>query len=223
MAETTHFDSGAVRSADVSEYSFTSLPMIGLLALARTAGEGAAKYGRFNYLRGMPIHDLLEHIAVHWTLYNAGDRSEPHLAHLAWGALTALQEEVLNPHAHQQHMLGPGMTIPPDMRAYMDKMKPVLEQNRAKARMEQQQTGKDPFAWTVSELAAVAKLLAQRHEQGVIHAPELAPQPASGPQAAVEGSSAKAEHRVSDPTDKSGGFAAHTFPRREVSETSGHF
>jgi hypothetical protein len=151
----TKFSTGAVRSADADKFSFTSLPMIGLLALARTAGEGAEKYGRFNYLQGMPLHDLLEHVFKHLVMFNAGDRSETHLAHAAWGLLVAMQEDVLRPDAHVEHMLGAGCSITPAMAEYMTKMKPVLSEKRANA-------DADAFSWNIFDLPDVRKLREQR-------------------------------------------------------------
>ena len=52
----------AVRSADANHLDFASLPLIGLIGVARTAAEGAAKYGRFNYMLGVPVHNLLNHV-----------------------------------------------------------------------------------------------------------------------------------------------------------------
>lgn len=145
---------GAVRSSDTAKYSFTSLPMIGLLALARTAGEGAEKYGRFNYLRGLPIHETLDHVFRHLVMYCAGDRSEAHLAHAAWGLLNAIQEGVLRPEANVEHMLGPGCSITPAMSEYMDKMKPALAERRDKP-------DPDAFTWNIFDLTDVQKLRAQ--------------------------------------------------------------
>ncbi len=157
MSGTTKFATGAVRSSDVSDYSFTSLPMVGLLALARTAGEGAAKYGRYNYLQGLPVHDLLDHAFRHIVMYTAGDRSEPHLAHAAWGLLVATQEEALNPNANEEHMLGPGSTIGEAMKRHMTEQKPILAKNR--------ENPETDFSWSVRSLKDVATLCEQRTEK----------------------------------------------------------
>ena len=125
--------------------------MIGLLALGRTAGEGAAKYGRYNYLQGMPVHDLLDHAFRHLILYTAGDRTEPHIAHAAWGLLAAIQEEALRPEAHAAHMLGPGCSIGPEMKGELDRMRPILAKKRA-------EHGAEMSAWSVDELKDVKTL-----------------------------------------------------------------
>lgn len=155
MSEDSKFDTGAVRSADRAKYAFTSLPPIGLLALARTAGEGAEKYGKFNYMQGMPIDDLLEHAILHIIMHRAGDRSEPHLPHAAWGLLVAAQEEILRPEAQQKHMLGPGCTINPAMQAYLNEQAPILAERR-------RNLDKDAFNWDLNKLPEVQKIVEQR-------------------------------------------------------------
>ena len=127
MSADTKFDSGAVRSGDAAHLDFTSIPLIGLLAVARTSGEGADKYGRYNYMKGMPVHDLLNHVLRHIILYLLGDRSEPHLPHAAWGLLAAIQSQALDPELSAPHLLSPGATLGPDMKALMESSAPGLK------------------------------------------------------------------------------------------------
>ncbi len=152
----TNFSTGAVRSAAVAHLSFTSLPMIGLLAVARTAGEGAEKYGRFNYMLGMPVHDLLDHVFTHLARYTAGDRSEPHMEHASWGCLVAVQSAVLNPELSAPHMLGPGSVLTKPMLDYIEAMKPILAAQRKAGAFE------GSGDWKTSELPEVKALLDQR-------------------------------------------------------------
>jgi hypothetical protein len=158
MAGDSKFKSGAVRSAAVAHLSFTSLPPVGLLALARTAGEGATKYGRFNYMLGMPIHDLLDHTMAHIVNYIAGDRSEPHLAHAAWGLLVAVQSEVLDPDLSAPHMLGPGATVTQAMKDYLAEQAPILAARRKSGELD------GLGNWSASGLPEVLLILAQRSE-----------------------------------------------------------
>lgn len=155
--ETQQFGTGAQRSADTAHLDFASLPMIGLLAVARTASEGASKYGRLNYMQGMPAHDTLNHTLRHIVMYLAGDRSEPHLAHGAWGLLAAIQGEALNPDISRPHLLGPGATL----------TGPVLQhlaENRDRLAAERK-AGKHARAgeWTVDEIPEVARILEDRN------------------------------------------------------------
>src|SRR5438552_3683984 len=93
---TASFGTGAIRSADADHLDFTSLPLIGLIGVAKTAAEGGTKYGRFNYMLGMPAHECVKHAIRHLIMFAAGDRSEPHLSHAAWNCMTAEQSMVLN-------------------------------------------------------------------------------------------------------------------------------
>ncbi len=78
------FDTGAKRTKDADDVRFDLISAIGLERLAKICAEGAKKYGDRNWLKGFPISDLMNHGLRHWNLYNKGDRSEDHLAKLAW-------------------------------------------------------------------------------------------------------------------------------------------
>jgi len=94
---TTKFGTGARRSDTVEAFRYDLLTPIGLREVARTCAEGAAKYGDFNWEKGMPVHDLLNHALAHIYQFLAGDRSEPHLPHAAWNVLAAIHSDVLWP------------------------------------------------------------------------------------------------------------------------------
>lgn len=105
------FDTGAVRSTDAEGVRYDLITPIGLARLAGTYAEGARKYSDNNWLRGMPITDLLNHAIRHQYLYLSGDRSEDHLAHAAWGLFAAMHSEEKWPHLNAG-LLGPGCTLP---------------------------------------------------------------------------------------------------------------
>ena len=108
----THFETGAVRSVDANAYRFDLISPIGLRRLAATCKEGADKYSDFNWERGMPMHDLLNHVSNHLNQFYAGDRSEDHLAHAAWGLFGAMHSQELWQHLNQGTMRGPNCTPP---------------------------------------------------------------------------------------------------------------
>jgi hypothetical protein len=110
--DTVRFASGAVRSSDAEATRYDLISPIGLEAVARTCAEGAAKYGDFNWERGMPAHDLLNHALRHIYRYLAGDRSEDHLPHAAWGLLAAIHSEALWPEINAGTLRGPGCKAP---------------------------------------------------------------------------------------------------------------
>lgn len=112
VGERVKFDTGAVRSGDAEETRYDLVSPIGLEAVARTCAEGAAKYGDWNWEKGMPVHDLLNHAIRHIYRYLAGDRSEPHLPHAAWGLLAAIHSDELWPHLNEHTLRGPGCKTP---------------------------------------------------------------------------------------------------------------
>lgn len=72
---------------------YDSISPVGLRRLAETHYEGDFCYGRFNWRKGLPISDTLNHTIKHIFEYLAGDRSEPHLEHAAWGLFAAMHFE----------------------------------------------------------------------------------------------------------------------------------
>ena len=117
--QTVKFATGAVRSGDAEGTRYDLISPIGLEAVARTCAEGAAKYSDFNWERGMPVHDLLNHAIRHIYRYLAGDRSEPHLPHAAWGLMAAIHSEALWPDLNRDTLRGPGCEppTPPEARS----------------------------------------------------------------------------------------------------------
>lgn len=83
----TTFPTGAVRSADANDVRFDLITPIGLRRLAETCAEGACKYGDFNWQKGIPASQMLNHAIRHIYLWLEGDASEDHLAHAAWNIL----------------------------------------------------------------------------------------------------------------------------------------
>ena len=109
---TVTYDTGAVRSSDAEATRYDLISPIGLEAVARTCAEGADKYSDFNWEAGMPVNDLLNHAIRHVYQYLAGDRSEDHLPHAAWGLLAAIHSEALWPHLNAGKLRGPGCQAP---------------------------------------------------------------------------------------------------------------
>jgi len=83
----TTFPTGAVRSADANDVRFDLITPIGLRRLAETCAEGARKYGDFNWQKGIPASQMLNHAIRHLYLWLEGDNQEDHLAHAAWNIL----------------------------------------------------------------------------------------------------------------------------------------
>ena len=89
----TEFDTGAVRSTDANHAMYHLISPVGMRRLGETMKEGFDKYGAFNYEKGMPIGDTLNHALQHIFNYLDGDRSEDHLAHGAFNLFAAMHME----------------------------------------------------------------------------------------------------------------------------------
>ena len=89
----TEFNTGAVRDMKGGKGDMLSLPMDALLRLSIHYQEGAKKYGRFNYLKGIPVSSFLDSAERHLAKYIAGWDDEDHLAAAAFNILGALQME----------------------------------------------------------------------------------------------------------------------------------
>lgn len=92
--------------------SVGELSPTGVQCISEACHEGAAKYSDFNWERGMPVHDLLNHAVRHLMLYKSGDQSEEHLAHAAWNLFAAMHSERLWPKLNEGKLRLPGC-IPP--------------------------------------------------------------------------------------------------------------
>lgn len=103
---TAKFGTGAVRSDTVESFRYDLVSPIGLREVARACAEGAEKYDDFNWEKGMPVHDLLNHAIAHIYQFLAGDRSEPHLGHAAWNLLAAIHSHELWPHLNEGMLRG---------------------------------------------------------------------------------------------------------------------
>lgn len=95
--ERTEFNTGAVRDMHSGKGDMLSLPMAALLRLSLLYEEGAKKYGRFNYLKGIPVSSFIDSAERHLAKYIAGWDDEDHLAAAAFNILGALQMEEENP------------------------------------------------------------------------------------------------------------------------------
>jgi hypothetical protein len=111
---TAKFGTGAVRSSDVEEFRYDLISPIGLREVARACAEGAGKYGDWNWEKGMPVHDLLNHVLAHVYQFLSGDRSEPHLGHAAWGMLAAIHSHELWPELNAGTLRTKGCKAPSD-------------------------------------------------------------------------------------------------------------
>lgn len=71
---------------------FDLIPAKALIQIAKAMAEGSVKYGDNNW-RNLPRTVIANHMLRHVTLWQAGDRSEPHLGHAAANLLMLLEME----------------------------------------------------------------------------------------------------------------------------------
>lgn len=95
--ERTEFETGAVRDLHEGKGDMLSLPYSALLRLSLHYENGAKKYGRFNYQKGIPLSSFLDSAMRHMAKYIAGWDDEDHLAAAAFNILGALQMEEERP------------------------------------------------------------------------------------------------------------------------------
>lgn len=99
----TQFETGAVRSSDKANVRYDLISPIGMRRLAETMEEGRQKYGYFNWERGMPIGDILNHALAHIFAYLEGKPTgEDDLAHAAWNLFAAMHMEETHPNLQHQ-------------------------------------------------------------------------------------------------------------------------
>lgn len=91
------YPSGASRSADVEGIRYDLLPSVALRRLAARYGLGAVRHGDRNWEGGMPASDTANHALDHFFRWLSGDRSEDHLAAVAWGAFALMFYEEKRP------------------------------------------------------------------------------------------------------------------------------
>ena len=91
--ERTEFSSGAVRDMHSGKGDMLSLPWAALLRVSKHYENGAKKYGRYNYLKGIPVSSFIDSAIRHLAKYVAGYDDEDHLSAAAFNILGAIQME----------------------------------------------------------------------------------------------------------------------------------
>lgn len=100
------FKSGSVRTKDADDHRFDLVSPFGLFRLAKIYAEGAKKYGDRNWELGQPTGDVLNHAERHLQLWKQGDRSEDHLAKVAWGMFAIMHYEETLPENSTEMEIG---------------------------------------------------------------------------------------------------------------------
>jgi len=93
--ERRSFPTGSVRDVRAGKGRFDLIPPASLLRLAKHYENGAVKYGDRNWEKGQPLSSYLDSLLRHGQNYLAGDRSEDHMAAVAWNAFAIMHTELM--------------------------------------------------------------------------------------------------------------------------------
>ena len=91
--ERTLFESGAQRDMSEGKGDMVSLPNAAILRLSQHYENGAKKYGRWNYTKGIPVSSFMDSALRHIFKYLDGWDDEDHLSAAAFNILGAMEME----------------------------------------------------------------------------------------------------------------------------------
>jgi hypothetical protein len=87
------FDSGMVRDQRTGKGRYDLISPLALRRLAQLYERGAVKYEARNWEQGAPFCRFLDSAARHLQQYMAGERTEDHLAAVAWNVFAIMHFE----------------------------------------------------------------------------------------------------------------------------------
>lgn len=88
--ERQNFPTGMVRDIQTGKPRFDLIPPEGLRRLADLYARGAEKYGDDNWKKGQPYSRAYASLFRHLIQWREGDRSEDHMAGVAWNAMALM-------------------------------------------------------------------------------------------------------------------------------------
>ena len=91
------FDSGMVRDTQDGKPRFDLIPVESLRRLADLYARGAEKYDDDNWKKGQPYSRAYASLFRHLIQWREGDRSEDHMAAVAWNAFALMFYEETKP------------------------------------------------------------------------------------------------------------------------------
>lgn len=83
----TNFETGAVRDAMAGKGLPSCIPTIALRAVSKRFEDGALKYGRDNWQKGIPVSRYIDSIYRHLWAFMEGCNEEDHLSAVMWNAM----------------------------------------------------------------------------------------------------------------------------------------
>lgn len=91
--ERTEFSTGAVRDMHTGKGDMASVPWEAVLRLSKHYENGAKKYKRWNYRKGIPLSSFIDSACRHLAKYQCGCDDEDHLSAAAFNVLGAMLME----------------------------------------------------------------------------------------------------------------------------------
>lgn len=91
--ERTTFSTGAERDMHKGKGDMASIPWEAILRLSKHYENGAAKYKRWNFRKGIPVSSFIDSACRHLAKYQCGCDDEDHLAAAAFNVLGAMLME----------------------------------------------------------------------------------------------------------------------------------
>lgn len=89
--ERSNFDTGAVRDAMNGKGLPSLLPISALRRASQRFEEGASKYGRNNWQKGIPLSRYVDAMYRHLWQYMEDDKAEDHGGAVIWNAMCLVQ------------------------------------------------------------------------------------------------------------------------------------
>lgn len=91
--ERTVFSTGSVRDMHEGKGDMASIPWESVLRLSKHYENGAKKYQRWNFRKGIPVSSFIDSACRHLAKYQCGMDDEDHLAAAAFNVLGAMLME----------------------------------------------------------------------------------------------------------------------------------
>ena len=91
--ERTVFPTGSVRDMHEGKGDMASIPWESILRLSKHYENGAKKYQRWNFRKGIPVSSFIDSACRHLAKYQCGMDDEDHLAAAAFNVLGAMLME----------------------------------------------------------------------------------------------------------------------------------
>jgi hypothetical protein len=82
----SEFTTGAVRDASIGKGLPSLIPPVAIRKLARRFEDGATKYGRDNWMKGIPLSRYVDAIYRHTMAAVEGQQDEDHIGAILWNA-----------------------------------------------------------------------------------------------------------------------------------------